>query len=556
MKEKLKIGILLNKTTIPSWEFHILKELSNSDFAKIVLLIRNKSKYLSEGKRKWSLVNTVFELLEKADKRIFKEKLDYNLQKDVTDLLKDVSEIDIYPGNDFSNDSFNMHAISEIKKLNLDIIIKFGFHILKGDVLKIPKYGIWTYSIDDYTLNNIINSGFWEVIRNHPVTCSNLAILKENSDEKKVIFSSWESTCSYSININRNRVFWRSTLFIPRIMNGLHKYGDNYLSSLENKYNLAGINKESLSQTPSFLTASRDILNYIIVAAKQIYKKVFYTDSFNWQLSFNIENGNIGYSTNFSSFKKLLSPKGIFWADPFVIAKNDHYYIFVEEFIYRKNKAHISVLKLDDTGNLLSSERIIERPYHMSYPFVFMIDGTYYMIPETSKNRTIELYKCSDFPYKWEFDRNIMENISAVDTTLLYYENKWWLFTSLDQTDNISGSSTELFLFYADNIFSDNWKSHPCNPIVSDVRKARPAGKLFIHEDKIYRPAQDCSVRYGKGFSLNQITKLTDTEYNETVFSKVEPLWDKKLKGTHTFNFDKDFTIIDAYSFRKRTSII
>jgi hypothetical protein len=145
-----------------------------------------------------------------------------------------------------------------------------------------------------------------------------------------------------------------------------------------------------------------------------------------------------------------------------------------------------------------------------------------------------------------------MENVSAVDTTLFFYNNKWWLFTSLDQTGNISGSSTELFLFFTDDIFSDKWESHPDNPIVSDVRTARPAGKLFIHKDKIYRPSQNCTGRYGIGFNVSQVTKLTENEYSETLISETKPLWDFKLKGTHTFNSDKDFTVIDVYSYRKR----
>jgi hypothetical protein len=378
--------------------------------------------------------------------------------------------------------------------------------------------------------------------------------LTEDAEKNIVIFSSWESTCPFSININRNKIFWRASLFIPRIMNGLHKYGDNYLSILKNRFKSVSINEEKLLQTPSLLTTIQNIFNYFANETRFILRKFFYTDSFNWQLLYDIKKDSGCYSTNFSSFKEIPSPQGIFWADPFVVAANDYYYIFVEEFIYKSNKAHISVLKLDDKGNLLSSQRIIERPYHISYPFIFMIDATYYMIPETFKNRTIELYKCIDFPYKWEFDRNIMENLSAADTTLFYYNNKWWLFTSLDQTDNISGCGTELFLFFTDNIFSDYWESHPQNPIVSDGRTSRSAGKLFIHEGDIYRPSQDCSVRYGKGFNLNKVTKLNETEYDETLISKVEPVWDKKLKGTHTINFDKDFTIIDVYSFRKRLS--
>jgi hypothetical protein len=92
-----------------------------------------------------------------------------------------------------------------------------------------------------------------------------------------------------------------------------------------------------------------------------------------------------------------------------MVRSGNSYFIFVEEFIYKTNKGHISVLELDLTGHLLKTERIIENPYHMSYPFVFECDGTWYMIPETGGNRSIELYRCTEFPWKWEFVKSINE---------------------------------------------------------------------------------------------------------------------------------------------------
>ena len=174
------------------------------------------------------------------------------------------------------------------------------------------------------------------------------------------------------------------------------------------------------------------------------------------------------------------------------------------------------------------------------------------MIPESSQNKTIELYKCISFPNEWEFSKNIMSDISAVDTTLFYYNSKWWLFTSLDESGKSLERSTELFLFFSEDLFSDEWIKHPCNPVVSDIRVARPAGKIFVQGDKIYRPSQDCSQRYGKGFNLNQITVLSESDYAETLISRVEPGWDKTLRGTHTFNSDEELTVIDAYSYRMR----
>jgi hypothetical protein len=282
---------------------------------------------------------------------------------------------------------------------------------------------------------------------------------------------------------------------------------------------------------------------------------MFRTDEFRWHILFDTNIHDISQA-RFDLFRKLDPPPAIFWADPFVISENDQYYIFVEEFVYSLNKAHISVLTIDECGNFLSSAKIIDREYHMSYPFIFKHENYWYMIPETSKNKTIQLYKCQEFPYKWKFEKNLMENVIAKDSTLFFYDDLWWLFTSIDQTDNISGAGTELFLFYTDNFLNGKWRSHPLNPVVSDARKARPAGKIFMHEGRIFRPSQDCAGRYGKSFSINEIVRLTENEYEEFVVTSVYPLWDKKLLGTHTFNSHNDISVIDAYSYRNRFSII
>ena len=52
--------------------------------------------------------------------------------------------------------------------------------------------------------------------------------------------------------------------------------------------------------------------------------------------------------------------------------------------------------------------------------------------------------------------------------------------------------------------------------------------------------------------TLIRYLTLSETEYKEVHVKKIEPDWDPNLKGTHTFNFDDDFTVIDAYSMRRR----
>lgn len=284
---------------------------------------------------------------------------------------------------------------------------------------------------------------------------------------------------------------------------------------------------------------------------KKIISKIFYSDPFNWILLF--KTGANNFNTNqFRDYISINPSEDKFWADPFIIERDSKYFVFVEEFIYKTNKGHISVIELDSDGKPKDVKQVIKKDYHMSYPFVFESGGDMYMIPESSENRTIDIYKCLEFPGNWVFMKSLMKDICAFDTTLLKFNGKWWLFTLMNELKGSKNESPELFLFYSDDFMTDNWTSHPLNPIVSDIRTARPAGRLFLEDGKIMRPSQDCSGRYGRAFNYNQINSLSEFEYSESLARRVEPEWDKRLKGAHTFNSDKGCSIIDAYSSRFR----
>jgi hypothetical protein len=268
-----------------------------------------------------------------------------------------------------------------------------------------------------------------------------------------------------------------------------------------------------------------------------------------WILLYKLNEDN-QMSTSFFEFKKILPPKDRFWADPFVLQKDDKYFVFIEELLYARDKGHISVMTIDNTGICSPPVKVLETNYHLSYPFLIEDKGEIFMVPETAENKTIELYKCIDFPHKWRFERMLMKNITAVDSTILFHNGKYWLFANV--ITNKGASSDELFLFFSDTLLNDKWMSHPLNPVVSDVRQSRPAGKPFVFNNKLYRPSQNCSVRYGFGMKINQIIELSETKYKEIVVDSILPAWDKKIIATHTLNSIGKLTVIDGLMVRKR----
>ena len=262
-----------------------------------------------------------------------------------------------------------------------------------------------------------------------------------------------------------------------------------------------------------------------------------------WVLTYHLGNDSTDGHEALSDFKYVLPPRDRFWADPFPIRESHRYYVFFEEFLYGEDKGHISVMEIDDSGVCGSPYKVLERDCHLSYPFVFRWKDSYFMIPESSRDGTIRLYRCTSFPGEWEPESVLLEDVTAVDTTLAQIDDRWWMFTNIPVEG--APNTDELHLFYADSPLGP-WQPHRRNPVKSDVRSARPAGRLYQRKGVFYRPSQDCSSRYGYAIAINSIERINSEEFVEREVSRVEPTWDKKVVGIHTLNRAPGLTIGDC----------
>jgi hypothetical protein len=167
------------------------------------------------------------------------------------------------------------------------------------------------------------------------------------------------------------------------------------------------------------------------------------------------------------------------------------------------------------------------------------------MVPESAENRTIELYRCRNFPDDWSFSHNLMVNVTAYDATLFPSQGKWWLFANMQE---VAGASTwdELHLFWAATPVSNEWIAHPLNPVISDVRSARPAGPVFERDGRLYRPSQDSSGRYGRALNINEIVELTPNSYREVPVQRLGREVMPGAKAVHTFSGSRRVSFIDA----------
>jgi len=239
------------------------------------------------------------------------------------------------------------------------------------------------------------------------------------------------------------------------------------------------------------------------------------------------------------AFRDVPSPGGSQLADPIVVGHDGRNWLFVEEIPAGTLKGHLSVLEIGANGDVGKPVPILEKSYHLSYPFVFRDGSEFFMLPETSANNTIELYRAVRFPFEWKLEKVLFSNVRAVDTTPLFLDGIWYLLTTSARHGH------ETFLFWS-NSLDGEWHYHPRNPICSDIRRARGAGPLFRSHGALIRPAQNCSVRYGYAIALNRVLRISPTDYEEELIETIYPTWRKGLLGTHTLSSNDTFEAIDG----------
>lgn len=239
----------------------------------------------------------------------------------------------------------------------------------------------------------------------------------------------------------------------------------------------------------------------------------------------------------------LYPPADRFWADPFIVSTPDAHYIFVEELLFSTRKGRISVLELALNGTLTRVQTVLERPYHLSYPFLFKWEGVLYMLPESGQNRTVTLYRCIEFPHYWVEDRVLLSGINAADATLVEHAGRWWMFTT--QAELGQSIHEHLYLYSADTPLGPFFP-HPANPVKSGLYGSRPAGAMFTRDGVLYRPTQDCSRVYGEAVVLQRVDELTGSRFRETAVARIAPDRHAESRRLHTLNAGEDIRVMDA----------
>lgn len=493
----LRIGIVIESFSQPRWVRKSLENVLAGGLGTFALVLKVEPRKASDG--------LLYKLYNRMDRRLYPTTATELVN--VEDLFSEVPVI---------------ADVEKIAEFNLDVLMNFAPSEWNKRVSNSAKHGVWFHTFGDAP-------GFREVMEDHPLT--NLSLRSLKGETEQIIYFSGSPTLSkFSVGVNNNTCYWKAAAFMARALRDLHA-GGNEVVQFDHRFDKPG--------TPGNAAMSRMFLKLAGRAAARVVEKLSSFDQ--WIVAYRFDN---------DEFKYLIPPADRFWADPFQVKVDGRYYIFFEDYVNSAGRAHISVVEVDRNGIVSGPTEVLKLDCHLSYPFIFEWQGDQYMIPETGERNVVELYRATSFPFEWERVKVLLEARSPLDTTLVEVNGTWWMFVNI-QEEGVAVNWDELHLYFAESPLGP-WMPHARNPIVSDVRRARPAGRLFWWKHALFRPSQNSSDRYGYGTIINIIRELSPTAYRETPVLQFNPDWDNDLLGIHTVNLLEELTVFDCLMKRSK----
>lgn len=548
-QDVIRVGVLIESSMLPAWQIAILESIAHSEIASLALTILRVRRKDSNSAR--SVVRIVegftYKLFERIEDKSRRPTPDACRLASAESILRVVPSIMVRGP---LSSTVDFVQLDPIKGFELDVILDLSDGSEETHFSPLARWGCWYYESERAKFLPASGSrvGFRDVLIRSDCLQTSLMIESCDSSERRAAYQTASSVDCLSHYVTRNEHLWKCSSFVFRALRKCSALGgDEYLRSLSLINRAPARNRARLQVFLQGLRPLLELASYSIWRARRKLYRHRYDER--WTLMYAVDADAFANG----QFRELEPPPDRFWADPHLADTGGALHVYFEDASLKTGIGRISLLSRRADGEFGQVTPILEKPYHLSYPFIFEWQGNWYLIPESASNRTVELYRCTRFPDKWEFQYNLMEGVRAYDSTLLEHGGRWWLFANVCERD---GASTwdELCIFHADSPISRDWRPHPENPVISDVRQARPAGRFLLEAERLVRPSQDSSTRYGYAINLCEVLELNERCYREAPIAKFRPDLRQSIVGMHTYSRLHGTIFIDAVRRSRRHS--
>lgn len=230
-------------------------------------------------------------------------------------------------------------------------------------------------------------------------------------------------------------------------------------------------------------------------------------------------------------------------ADPILVDAEGRTFLFYEAVV--ADKGRLEVVELFDDGEISDPTIILDGEHHYSYPFVFQLGESWYLIPESSEMKEVRLYKADSFPFKWK-QQDVLLNGRAVDTTITEIDGSFFLLTFFLQskTEKVIPKCYRLDCVSGfPELTEIPWTSY-------DSLHVRGAGKVFNYNGKMIRPYQISTENtYGDAVGFSEFTidcgEIKEKQIYELRSGSITLPISRWFDGLHTYSSSQKYETID-----------
>jgi hypothetical protein len=531
---RLRVGVLVDSLTMPQWASHILQQMEKSQAAELAVIVANDGDRVlpATHEGRGGPMPLLLRFWLEVDRRLFAGRsANPDINKPVLFTPANGCLIARNLGNLASRD----RILAELRSMQLDLLLNLTSSELKRDLREVAKHGVWWFPDDNALLKEL----FW-VLNNNAFIQGTVNIASRGRGTT-TLPGCYSPADKYSFLRNFGVASEKKSTLLQRYLAAIQCQGQLPASAIP---------VISAVPVPGNLDTARLIFRMLGRMLQEQWTRRLRREY--WFIGYRKVQSLESRTVGDGDFTLLRPPTGHSYADPFVIDKDGRTYIFFEDYCRTPKKGVIAFVVINSDGTCSLPEVALEEEYHLSYPCLLQFDGEIYLLPETKNQRTIQLYRATEFPRRWELSHVLLDNVLAVDSTLLRHDGRFWLFTcGLNSRDPWFTADSELFLFSASSL-GGPWRAHPKNPIVADVRHCRSAGLIMRWGNQLIRPSQDCSTIYGSAVVFSQIEVLSENDYRETPIARISPDWLAHNRGTHTFNCSCEYEVWDGRTLVRR----
>ncbi|MFN8712605.1 MAG: formyltransferase family protein, partial [Bacteroidota bacterium] len=221
-EEKIRVVLLCNGLSFEAWEAAAIRQVTELPFVELVLVVENNNTS-SGATLKQPLRYPWRNFFWRIYKRKRLSKIDAVQLVDLSDELERLPRIKTITSlKGKYSEIFPEETISRIREAKADVILRFGFNIIRGEILTAARYGVWSYHHGDEQQFRGGPPGFWEMVRGVTVTGAILQRLTEKLDSGIVLRKGYFPTIRKSYRAQLNQLLNGTSAWMKLVLIDVH----------------------------------------------------------------------------------------------------------------------------------------------------------------------------------------------------------------------------------------------------------------------------------------------------------------------------------------------